>query len=281
MPAGQPDELGPERPPRRADRGLGQRGLVLVAHHDQQRAPYPRGQPAGPADRQAQRRTGRDLLPPVRVPAARVERGAAVGRVGRGEQRDRPRRAAQRHQPRRAARQAAQRVEYGQAGEAQHRERLLVARRIAGGGRVVGVRRLGDRRGQPRVARREREDVPARGRKGPDREPGRVDLRQPGRERDRSPPVLELLPDPHHLARLAAALAQVAVVEGQDREPGLLEPLCELVGARLLGHREPARHDHACPVGARIVPGGAFRATDNKPNLLPFPVPVHAVLRAD
>src|SRR6266567_5301687 len=67
-----------------------------------------------------------------------------------------------------------------------------------------------------------------------------------------------------------AALAQVAVVEGQDAEPGLVEPPGEQVGARLLGHREAAGHDHAGAVAPRVVPGRALGAAAGEPDLLPF-----------
>ena len=38
---------------------------------------------------------------------------------------------------------------------------------------------------------------------------------------------------------MASALAEPAVVEGEDGEPGIMEPPGEPVGARLLGHRHP------------------------------------------
>ena len=81
----------------------------------------------------------------------------------------------QRHQPRPAAGQSTGRIEEPPAGEAEHRERPLVARRIARGRQAIGVGRLGDRRGELRVTGRDAEDMPAGGREAPDRERGRVD----------------------------------------------------------------------------------------------------------
>jgi hypothetical protein len=109
----------------------------------------------------------------------------------------------------------------------------LVPHRVGRGGGAVGERRLGDRRSQIRVAGRDREDVAARGREAPDREPGGVDARQGAGEGDRGPQVGVLLADPRDLPRLAAALPEVAVVEGQDREPGLVKALSEPIGSRL------------------------------------------------
>ena len=74
VPAGHPDQLGARRPPGRPDRGCGQHRLVLVADQDQQRAPDPGRVPSRPVERKAEGRTGGDFLPPVRVPAVRIER---------------------------------------------------------------------------------------------------------------------------------------------------------------------------------------------------------------
>jgi hypothetical protein len=146
------------------------------------------------------------------------------------------------------------------AGQAQHRNRHLVTRRVARGRRAIGGRRLRDRRGELRVARRDPENMTAGQGESPDREPGRVYFRQGRSEPDRGLPVGELLPDADDLARLPSALPKTAVVEGQDSEPGLVESLREQVGARLLGHRASAGHDHAGAVGSWIVPGGALGA---------------------
>src|SRR6185437_13991264 len=104
--------------------------------------------------------------------------------------------------------------------------------------------------------------------KAPDRDPGRVDPGQRPGAADRGPPVGELLADALHLARLPAALAQVAVVEGQDAEPGFGEPPGEHVSSRLLGHCEAAGHDHAAAVGPGIVPGRALGVAAREPDLL-------------
>ena len=97
-------------------------------------------------------------------------------------------------------------MEGAPAGETQHREQRLVTRRVARGGRAVGVRSLRDRRGELRVVRRDPEDVAARQGEAPDREPGRVDSGQAGSERGRRLPVGELFPDADNLAWLPSAL---------------------------------------------------------------------------
>ena len=270
MPAWHPDQLGPRRPAGRADGGPGQDRLVLVTDQDQQRVPHPARVPSWPVERKAEGRTGGDLLPPVPVPAVRIERPAAILAIRRGEHRDGSRRPGEPHQPRRTAGQGADGVGDAQAGEAKHGGRLLVPRRVARRGRPVGVRRLSDRRGQARIARGYAEHVACRGGKAPDRDPGRVDLGQRPGAADRGPPVGELLADALHLARLPAALAQVAVVKGQDGEPGVGEPPGEQVGSRLLGHCEPAGHDHAAAVGPGVVPGRALGVSAREPDLLPF-----------
>ena len=270
MPAWHPDQFGPRRPAGRADGRSGQDRLVLITGQDQQRAPDPARVPSRPVETKAKGRTGGDLLPPVRVPAVRIERPAAILAIRRGEHRDGSRRPGEPHQPGLTAGQGADGVGDAQAGEAEHGGRLLVPRRVARRRRPVGVRRLGDRRSQARVVGGDPEHVACRGGKAPDRDPGRVDSGPRPGAADRGPPVGELLADALHLARLPAALAQVAVVEGQDAEPGLGEPPGEQVGSRLLGHREAAGHDHAAAVGPRVVPGRALGVAAREPDFLPF-----------
>src|SRR5262249_17813258 len=77
----------------------------------------------------------------------------------------------------------------------------------------------------------------------------------------------ELLADANDLARPPAALPETAVVEGEHREPGVVEPPGERVGARLLGHRAATGHDHAGAIGPRIVPGGTLRAAADESHL--------------
>src|SRR5262249_56050032 len=112
------------------------------------------------------------------------------------------------------------------------------------------------------------EDITSGRGETPDREPGRVDPRERRRAFDRCLPVAELLPDTHDLARLPPALSQMAIVECQDGEPGIVEPACEQVGAGLLGHREPPGHDHAGAVGSPILPAAPPTAPPSHPNLL-------------
>jgi hypothetical protein len=145
-----------------------------------------------------------------------------------------------------------------------------VARRVARGGRTIGVRRLRDRRRQLRVARRDAQNVATREGEAPDRDSGRVDSRQGRGERDRGLPVGELIPDAHDLARLATALPEMAVVDGEDGEPGVVESLREQVGARFLGHRATAGHDHARAVDPWVVPRSAVRISAEEVNLLPL-----------
>ena len=161
VPAGHPDEFAARRAFRRADGGPGQGRLVLVAGQDQQRAPDPGRVPAGPVETEAERRAGGDLLLPVRVSVVWIERAVAVEAVRRREHRDGARRPGERHQPWLAAKEAADGVDDAPAGEAKQRDGCLVPRRVARRGRAVDVRRLGDCRGQGRVARRDVEDVAA------------------------------------------------------------------------------------------------------------------------
>ncbi|KPI06093.1 hypothetical protein OK006_6522 [Actinobacteria bacterium OK006] len=86
-------------------------------------------------------------------------------------------------------------------------------------------------------------------------------LRQTGCALDRGVPVGDLLVEADDLARRAPALLEPSVVEGQDRETGVVESRGEQVRGRLLRHRGSAGHDHAAAVGPRIVPGGSTPST--------------------
>jgi hypothetical protein len=88
---------------------------------------------------ETKRRAGGDHLPPVRVLVARVERRGAIQAVGRGEHRDGPRLRDERHKQGPAVNEAPKRIEDTLAGEAQHRKRLLMTRRVARPGRAVSV----------------------------------------------------------------------------------------------------------------------------------------------
>jgi hypothetical protein len=269
VPTRQANQLCAGRSLSSADGRPGERRLILIADDNEQRALHTARVAAGSVPPEEQRRTRCHCLLPVRI-LIRPQRSVGVLGVGRREQRDGPRRADERHQQRPAPDETTEHVENSPAEEAQHGHRLLVTGRVAGRGRTVGVRCLRDRRGKLRVARRDAEDVTARGGEAPDRQPGRVDSGQRPGEVDRRLPVVELVADPRDLARLPAALAHTAVVESDDAEPGIVEPLGELVGARLLGHREPAGHDHARAVGSRIVPRGALGIATDESNLLPL-----------
>ncbi len=85
---------------------------------------------------------------------------------------------------------------------------------------------------------------------------------------DRGVPVGVLFADADDLPWLTAALPETAVVEGEHREPGLVEQRGEPIGPRLLGHRSPAGHDHARTRGPRVVPGSARRVAARELNLL-------------
>ena len=95
----------------------------------------------------------------------------------------------------------------------------------------------------------------------------------PGRVgRTRSPPASRRADpdDGQDLARLPAAVPTMAVVEGEDSEPRVLNRLRKQVGAGLHRHREPSGHDHAGAVGPRVVPPGARRVAADEVNLLPL-----------
>ena len=62
---------------------------------------------------------------------------------------------------------------------------------------------------------------------------------------ERGAPVLPLAPGIHQVARLAAAVAEVAVVEGEDREAGGGEVLGEGVEALAADAAEARSHHHA------------------------------------
>jgi Thiamine pyrophosphate enzyme, N-terminal TPP binding domain len=114
------------------------------------------------------------------------------------------------------------------------------------------------------------EHVAAREGEAPDRDPGRVDSRQGRGEGDPGLPIGNLLADELDLAGLSAAVPEMAVVEGEHREPGGVEPPREQVGAWVLRHREPTGHDHAGAVGARVVPRSALRISAGEANLFPL-----------
>jgi hypothetical protein len=146
--AGQTEQLGTGRAPRGTDGRLGERGLVLVAHEDQQRAPDAGGEAAGPVERQAQRRAGGRRRGPVRVAVVRVERAVGVEGIRGSEHRHGARPGDERHQQGRAADQTAEGVAEAPEGDAQHRRRPLMGSRVARGGQVADARRLRDRRRQ-------------------------------------------------------------------------------------------------------------------------------------
>src|SRR4051812_9510008 len=79
----------------------------------------------------------------------------------------------------------------------------------------------------------------------PDGDPRGIDaLERAGIGNCRSP-VLKLTTDVQQLARLTVAVAEVAVIENQGREPGLGEALGELVEALVAHSREAVRQDYA------------------------------------
>jgi hypothetical protein len=58
--------------------------------------------------------------------------------------------------------------------------------------------------------------------------------------------------------------------ESEHGEPGVVEPVRERVGARLLGHRATTGHGHARAVGLGVVPRRALRVAAEEANLLPL-----------
>jgi len=63
---------------------------------------------------------------------------------------------------------------------------------------------------------------------------------------------------------------EMAVVEGEDGEPGVVESLRERIGAQLLRHRAAAGHDHAGAVGSGVVPSSALRVAADEADFLPL-----------
>jgi hypothetical protein len=172
------------------------------------------------------------------------------------------------HQTRSTADQSAEGIEDTTTGEAKQRERCLIARGVAHGGRTIGVRCLGDRRGDIGAGRRDPEDVTTGRGETPHRDLCRVNAGQSLRIRDRGVPVGKLIADAYDLARLTAAFPETAIVEREDTETGLMEPLREPVGGRLLRHGETTGHDHTGAVGPGIVPGNAVGIATDESNSL-------------
>ena len=127
-------------------------------------------------------------------------------------------------------------------------------RRHQRGLQAVGHRALRDDRRDRGLLRRDRERVAAAER-GAEQADARDPL-QPARVGERAAPVLELAVDVQQLARLAAAGAEVAVVEQQRGEAGLGEAL-GVGGQALVAHRREAVAEHD---GTRSLPRGG-RAT--------------------
>jgi hypothetical protein len=98
MAAGQPDEFAARRPTRRAHGGPGERRLILVADEDEKRAGYAGCEAAGSVEGQSEGGAGGDLLLPVRVPVAGVERSVAIEGIRCRESRDRSRLAGEQYQ---------------------------------------------------------------------------------------------------------------------------------------------------------------------------------------
>lgn len=177
VPAGHPEDLCTWRLLSSMNRLRSRIGLILVAREDEQRAPHAGGVAARPVEHKGQSRARSNLLLPLRVLVARVERSVTVEAVRRCEEGDGPRLARERHQQRLQADETAEGIEDAPAGEAQHRERLLVARSVLRANHAISERRLRDRCAELRVVRRDAKHMTARGREAPDREPGRVDSR--------------------------------------------------------------------------------------------------------
>jgi len=87
-------------------------------------------------------------------------------------------------------------------------------------------------------------------RESPDGDLGGIDARECARELERGFVVALLLSNSYDLPRLATAFAQMAEVEGEHREAGLVEATGEPIGPRLLGDTGPGGHDDASAVGA-------------------------------
>ena len=83
-------------------------------------------------------------------------------------------------------------------------------RQLCDGGRDRGVRGS------------HRQDMARTQRRTPQRDPVGIHLRQGTRAADGRPQILELPVDVNQLPRLAFAVSEMPVVEGQDRQPGSL-----------------------------------------------------------
>ena len=187
----------------------------VVAHHlDEQRRRDPLRLRAGAGSRAGVSVAAREeaVRPLVAGREQRQVAGLGVGAVHRRESCPAGRRPAIRRGA--VAEQRADRVRGSPAldrrtlsaspADAQHRD-------------AVGERRLRDHRREPLALRGDLDHVPAGERGAPERDPVAVDAVEPAGVGDRRPPVVVLAADVDQQPRLAAGVAEVAVVEDERR----------------------------------------------------------------
>src|SRR5205814_125184 len=242
--------------------------LVVAARHDEQWALDSSSQAARAVGTETKRRPGGgDLWPPVRAIEGK-QSAVAIEGVGRREHGHRASRPGQRDEARRPTNQRPERVEYGDAGEPQERTYRLMTRRVARRRSPVSHRRLRDDGRQFRMPSGHSQDLSPRQRERPRRDFAAIDARQSAGECQRGVPVSQLVIDANDLPGLASALAEPAVVEGQDREAGGVEGSGETVGGWLLRYGEPTRHHDDRSVVASVEPSGTRVVPTLEPDLL-------------
>ena len=135
-----------------------------------------------------------------------------------------------------------------------------------------------DRRRDAGAGDRQRLDVAAAEREAPDRDAIGIDLVAVANVGEGGTPVLSLPRRAHQRPRLAAAVAEVPVVEGEDREFGGGEALGEGVEPLPTHAGEARRHHHTGrrPGGADrpVEPGRALLPARGEADLLPIHVPI-------
>jgi hypothetical protein len=125
---------------------------------------------------------------------------------------------------------------------------MIVYQPERGEGReAIGERALRDDRRDPPVGRPDGEHVAAGERAAEQADALRIDPVEVARVRQRAAEVSLLAGDVDQLAGLAAAGAEVAVIEQQHPDPGRAEALGVGGEAQLLGPAEAVRHHHQRP----------------------------------
>src|SRR3954454_7802674 len=132
-------------------------------------------------------------------------------------------------------------------GELDELAPVRVQRDLAQRAGAVQVRRLADHRRDPRIVRRDIDDVAARPGGSPEHDALRIDPVEAARELHRRPVVLAMTGRVAELAWLAGRVAEAPVVEEQHVEPRRGEVLREREQGGIASAADPMGHDDAWP----------------------------------